>query len=143
MGLASFCLGVAFVLALVATLSVPIIQSIVLVEIRIPHGFPTLDARATDVVRLGLWGFCQNRANVENPDLVAYDCSEADQCYTSDPAVARALHVNNPSDIVSPVLSTAAFMQPVGCFVMLLAFLASICMFSNNQYNVGSITAWP
>ncbi len=61
MGLASFCLGLTFVLTLFTTLSLPIIQDIYLVEIEIPHNISASNVRATDVVRLGLWGFCQNQ----------------------------------------------------------------------------------
>ena len=65
MGLASSCLSVAFILSLLATLSLPVVQSMYLIE---------LTTHTTSVVRLGLWGYCQKQSRYVRRRVCGVSC---------------------------------------------------------------------
>ncbi|EMD38430.1 hypothetical protein CERSUDRAFT_113587 [Gelatoporia subvermispora B] len=124
-----FFLFAAFLLELLASLSVPVIKSIYLFRLSVDASIKLLDSSATGSVKFGVWGYCISAVDVSilgKDHDVSAKCSKTALGYTFDDTVASALHVSVPNDSISHALSIALVMHPIACGLISAALVSSL-----------------
>jgi len=117
-----FLLFAAFILLLLVSLSIPIIKSIDLLELRahITEGISIASVTATGDVKFGVWGYCISAITASalgHSISQPAECSKARLGYTFDSTVQEALQVSGISNDLSKDLSTALVIHPIGAAI--------------------------
>jgi len=124
-------LFVAFLLLLLATLSVPIIKTIFLFRLTAAGSSGLLDSSVSTSVVFGVWGYCTSGVDVSivgiNHDTAAV-CSRRHLGYTFDSTVEKVLHVSGLENDISHALTGVLALHPVVVALTFVTFLISLFM---------------
>ncbi|KAJ4488107.1 pali-domain-containing protein [Lentinula aciculospora] len=124
-------LFIAFLLLLLATLSVPIIKNIYLFTLT--TNVSSFIESASDNVKFGVWGYCISGVNVGgiiSGSVIAAECSKVHLGYSLDSTVASALSIgsNELANVVSETTTAALVLHPIACAMTFLTLFVSLFM---------------
>ncbi|KAJ7905392.1 pali-domain-containing protein [Mycena olivaceomarginata] len=122
---------VAFLLLLLATLSVPIIKSIFLFRLTASASSGLLHSSASTSVVFGVWGYCTSGVDVSIIGVdhdTAGECSKRHLGYTFDNTVSEVLHVSGLENDISKSLTGVLALHPVVVALTFVTFLISLFM---------------
>ncbi|GJE87184.1 actin cortical patch SUR7/pH-response regulator pali [Phanerochaete sordida] len=120
----------AFLLLLLASLSVPITHSIYLIRLTGHTAIPYLDASATSAVRFGVWGYCITAFDLSlgnvHDDTPGF-CSPPRLGYKFDSTVQAALNANGVNvKAMNRSLTALLVLHPITCGFAFLTLLLSL-----------------
>jgi len=127
-----FILFVSWLLSLLVSLSVPIIHSIFLWDLKLHASADVLDFASADVagdIKFGLWGYCvsQIKGSVLGfSDSTDAECSRASVGLHVDPTLAKLLDIQDAENTINSTLTAVLVLHPVTCALTFLALLAAI-----------------
>jgi hypothetical protein len=140
-------LFVAWLLLLLATLSVPITKSIFLFRLTAAASSKLFDSSASASVVFGVWGYCTSGTDVSivgiDHDTPA-ECSKRHLGYTFDSTVAAVLHVSGLENDISKGVTAALALHPVVVALTFVTLLISLFMLrrgSNGTSRLPSLLA--
>ncbi|KAJ7774722.1 pali-domain-containing protein [Mycena metata] len=141
------CLAIAFLLLLLATLSVPITKTIFLFRLTAAAKSGLFDSSVGGSVVFGVWGYCTSGVDVSivgiNHDTAA-ECSKPHLGYTFDSTVSQVLHVSGLENAISKTLTAALALHPVVVALTFVTLLISLFMLrrgSNGTSRLPSLLA--
>jgi hypothetical protein len=128
--LAVFATFIAALLFLLVSLSVPIIKTISLFDLSISYNSGSLvNSSVNAVVNFGLWGYCRSAIRVSvfgTGTETKPTCSTPKLGYQFDSATARALQLDDLTDIVSKALTAALVLHPIACVLAFISLVATL-----------------
>ncbi|KAF9053573.1 hypothetical protein BDZ89DRAFT_1056160 [Hymenopellis radicata] len=130
----------AFLPLLLVSLSVPITKSIFLFRLTSNISSGLVKSSVSGSATFGVWGYCVSALEVSIAgfdDSSAAFCSAAKLGYTFDQNVAKALQVDDFTDLISRTTAAALGLHPVACGLCFLALLVSLFMLRRGD-NAGS-----
>ncbi|KAJ7172579.1 pali-domain-containing protein [Mycena filopes] len=145
--LSPMCLAIAFLLLLLATLSVPITHTIFLFRLTASAKSGLFDSSVGASVVFGVWGYCTSGADVSILGIdhdTAGKCSKPHLGYTFDDTVAEVLHVSGLEKAISRTLTAALALHPVVVALTFVTLLISLFMLrrgSNGTSRLPSLLA--
>ncbi|KAF8577261.1 hypothetical protein K439DRAFT_1622244 [Ramaria rubella] len=128
----SFLLFVSWLLSLLVSLSVPIIHTIFLWDLKIQDSSSVFGVTTTDVtgdIKFGLWGYCVSQIK---GSVFGFDDSTNAQCTRSslglhvDSTLAQLLHIQNAENTINKTLTSVLALHPVTCALTFLALLTAL-----------------
>jgi len=125
-------LFVSWLLSLLVSLSVPIIHTIYLWDIKLHASDSVLGITSADVtgdIRFGLWGYCISsfKGSVLGfSDSTNAQCTRASVGLHIDDKLAELLNIKNFENTINTTLTSVLVLHPVTCALTFLALLAAL-----------------
>jgi len=128
--LATFATFLATLLLLLVSLSVPLIKSIALFDLSISYrSGSVINTAVNAVVQFGVWGYCHSAIDVSvfgTGTQARPSCSAPKLGYRFDSAAARALQLDDLTNIVSKALTAALVLHPIACGLAFLCWAITL-----------------
>lgn len=136
--------AVAFILLLVATISIPVTRSIYLIKLNFATSAGISGVKATGKVEFGVWGYCvfpvQASAFGISTGATATTCSPAKLGYTFDSQLVKLTGLQDAAHTISTVTSAGLVLHPIACGLAFLALLFALLAACTNSAMLHIIT---